>query len=180
MGLCIPAYRKPTKAQIEIAKEHNIDILNYFYDPISAGEQVIPGVYHGATPRMTYWVKDDFLTVVPGTNWRRIPEWLSVEDKFKNILTCFPSYGLVDSPEQFVDYYADVVDETDIPVAVFMYWVPPLGHPAGGARWHKQGQYLGDGNPEGEYISEFSHPNGVWSFEVCRVIKKRGERKVAC
>jgi hypothetical protein len=90
----------------------------------------------------------------------------SIAKRFANI----PSYGVVDSPEQFLDDYKKyLVDHADDICVAFVHIAknPENRGKGGGWRWHKWGFYLGHGEPQYEYLDdEDGFDDGVYVFHV--------------
>jgi hypothetical protein len=97
----------------------------------------------------------------------------------------FPTYGIVDSIEQFKSRYSYILARTHVPVCVFFQYAgtpqelresdPNFKHYRYnqiGWRWHKQGEYMGDQDePTCEYYAdEDGFEKGVWFFNVCQVV----------
>lgn len=81
-----------------------------------------------------------------------------------------PEYGVCDSPEQFLVKYKTALDNDGMPICVSMTHVqkdPSNAGRGGGWRWHKWGEYIGDGEPATEYLDdEDLFENGVWCFSA--------------
>ena len=80
------------------------------------------------------------------------------------------SYGVIDSPEQFREKFEPLLANHSSQITVFFYHVekyPENKGNRGGWRWHKWGPYLGDGNPEYEYLDdEDGFDEGVYVFHM--------------
>lgn len=80
------------------------------------------------------------------------------------------SYGVVDSPQQFLDDYGKTVSATLKPIAAV--FTPIAKNPAnagvgGGWRWCKWGPYLGHGQPTQEYLDDESgFDDGVYIYQM--------------
>ena len=63
------------------------------------------------------------------------------------------SYGVADSPEQFIERFGATLQADPRTFAVFFAPIVKSDQPPeGGWRWHKWGEYIGDKNPQHEYI----------------------------
>ena len=86
------------------------------------------------------------------------------------------SSGVCDSPQQFIDRYADGLRSDPRQLSVFFTHVPKNPGNAGlggGWRWSKWGQYLGDGKKTTEYLDdEKEFPDGVWCFQILQLDEK--------
>lgn len=78
-----------------------------------------------------------------------------------------PQYGVVDTPQQFIDRFAAALEADERPFVVAFTHHPKCPGETGGWRWHKWGEYIGDGNPTCEYLDdEELFPNGVYTYHV--------------
>lgn len=82
-------------------------------------------------------------------------------------VSSFPYYGIVDSPQQFIDKYSFIIARSHLPLCVFLQYA---GTPSHGFdwRWHKHGTYLGEqGEPSCEYFKdEQGFEKGVYFYSV--------------
>lgn len=80
-------------------------------------------------------------------------------------------FGVVDSPTQFLARFGSTLEEAPTDYAVFMVHVrKDTQDPRGGWRWHKWGEYVGEGEPTTEYLyDEPGFPDGVYTFHVYEV-----------
>jgi hypothetical protein len=80
------------------------------------------------------------------------------------------SYGVVDSLEQFHEKFGKAIDADTRPIAVTFCHIEKDVENAGnggGWRWHKWGEYLGDGRPTTEYLDdEELFDNGVFVYHM--------------
>jgi len=79
--------------------------------------------------------------------------------------------GVCDTPQQFIDRYAKRLEEDERTFVVSFTHVKkdPTDNngEGGGWRWHKWGPYIGDGNPECEYLNhEKGFDEGVYVYHV--------------
>jgi hypothetical protein len=81
-----------------------------------------------------------------------------------------PTYGVCDSPEQFMEKFGDAVKTDPRNCCVFFTHIAKdtgNKHHGGGWRWHKWGEYIGDGKPEREYLDdEDGFDDGVFVFHI--------------
>lgn len=81
-----------------------------------------------------------------------------------------PTYGVCDSPEQFVEKFHATLEADPRNICVFFTHIPKEPHnngKGGGWRWHKWGEYVGDGEPTTEYLDdEAGFEIGVYVFHV--------------
>jgi hypothetical protein len=92
-------------------------------------------------------------------------------DEFPELHEGLHCYGVVDSPEQFRDRYASQLDADDRSFVVFFTAINKSDQPdEGGWRWHKHGEYIGDKNPQCEYLyDENDSIHRVYSYRVVEV-----------
>lgn len=80
-----------------------------------------------------------------------------------------PCYGVVDSPEQFMDKFGDKLESSSNYYTVMFSAVYRDAQPKeGGWRWHKWGQYLGDKKPQCEYLYDEPEIDLVYTFNIIR------------
>jgi len=79
-------------------------------------------------------------------------------------------YGVCDTPDQFLSRYRDVlqVDErTFFLTFTHVKKCPDNANRGGGWRWHKWGEYIGDGSPKNEYLDdEDGFDDGVYVYHI--------------
>ena len=64
-------------------------------------------------------------------------------------------YGVCDSPDQFIERYEKLLEEDPRRLFVTFFKVEKRRQPKrGGWRWHKWGPYIGDKDPQHEYIRD--------------------------
>lgn len=94
---------------------------------------------------------------------------LTVTEMYPRDLLC-QCYGVVDSPKQFQTKFSESLESDSRQLLVSVAHIPKDSSnkgKGGGWRWHKWGQYLGDGHPRQEYLDdEDKFENGVWVFNV--------------
>lgn len=80
------------------------------------------------------------------------------------------TYGVCDSPEQFLEKFRRLLMEHPACLAVFFTHVaknPENANMGGGWRWHKWGAYVGEGDPKCEYLDdETGFENGVFVYHI--------------
>lgn len=81
------------------------------------------------------------------------------------------SYGVCDSPAQFLERYRAMLESDDRTFVVGFTHVPKRPG-AGGWRWHKWGPYIGDGRPTREYLADESgFDDGVYCYHIVQTSK---------
>lgn len=81
-----------------------------------------------------------------------------------------PEYGVCDSPDQLVAKFGDILSNDPRNLCVFFTHVrkdTSNRGQRGGWRWHKWGEYVGEGTPEYEYLDdETGFDGGVYVYHV--------------
>jgi len=81
-----------------------------------------------------------------------------------------PSYGVCDSPKQFLSRYRDLLEEDPRTFVMSFTHIakdPSNAGQRGGWRWHKWGPYIGDGEPTTEYLDdEPGFARGVYVYHI--------------
>lgn len=81
-----------------------------------------------------------------------------------------PVYGVCDSPEQFLKLHGAALEACPNRVAVFFTHVAKDPNNKGqgdGWRWHKWGEYIGEGSPQHEHLDdEDAFPDGIYCFHI--------------
>lgn len=76
-------------------------------------------------------------------------------------------YGVCDSPEQFTKRLGEALDKDPRQLVVSLTHVPKVPGEEGGWRWHKWGEYIGEGKPTTEYLADESEfKDGVWVYHI--------------
>lgn len=83
------------------------------------------------------------------------------------------SYGVCDSPNQFLRKFRKVLDEDARAFCVSFTHIqknPENAGQGGGWRWHKWGPYVGKGKPTTEYLDdEKEFERGVYVFHILQI-----------
>lgn len=90
-------------------------------------------------------------------------EWLA------SVRLSAADYGVCDTPEQILETYPEIVDD---PRSFAIELRPVFAkdqYPEGGWRWHKHGAYIGDQNPQCEYLYDEEGIEKVYVFSVVQV-----------
>ena len=106
----------------------------------------------------------DGVVVIPSFNFDIL---VFGRNKFFEFEPEFPSYGVCDSPEQFLEKYGDILSGDPRTFAVGLTHVAKNPGEKCGWRWHKWGEYVGTGNPRHEYLAdEDGFEDGVYCWNV--------------
>ena len=93
--------------------------------------------------------------------------------EFPDFFNDLGSYGVVDSPKQFLEKFSDFLEKDKRPLVVMFDHVekkPENIGLGGGWRWYKWGEYLGDGQPTSEYLDdEEGFLDGIYCFHIYNV-----------
>ena len=104
--------------------------------------------------------------------WDRSRGHASYEMKYPRV-EGVGDYGVVDTPEQFVEDFLDRLEKDPRPLVVCFTHIAKEPENKGrgdGWRWHKWGQYVGHGNPQCEYLDdEDGFDDGVWVYHIYHV-----------
>lgn len=77
------------------------------------------------------------------------------------------TYGVCDSPDQFIEYAAGRLDVPDRFFVVSFVCIERSGQPeSGGWRYHKWGDYIGQQNPQSEYLYHDTHIERVYTYHI--------------
>lgn len=78
----------------------------------------------------------------------------------------FPDYGVCDTPEQLIEKYPALQSDPNHYFVSFVEITRDNQPSQGGWRWHKWGEYIGDQEPEREYIHDEPNIERVYTFSV--------------
>ena len=80
-----------------------------------------------------------------------------------------PAYGVCDGHEQFMRKFGKILEDDERTFCVgFSHCAKEPG--VQGWRWHKWGEYIGEGEPECEYLAdEEGFEDGVWGFFILQI-----------
>lgn len=96
---------------------------------------------------------DDMIEAIGVDRIKKLEDECEMTLNSKNNTYRFASYGVVDSPGQFIEKFTDILEASPIKLVVGMTNVFKADEPSsGGWRWHKWGPYLGENDPQHEYI----------------------------
>lgn len=80
------------------------------------------------------------------------------------------SYGVCDSPDQFMEKYGNVLrDDPRNLVVAFVSIRKSTQYPEGGWRWHKWGPYVGKQTPTCEYLYDEPLIKEVFTYQILAV-----------
>jgi hypothetical protein len=135
------------KTPTRLYKDPIMDIMSGGKEPINRGEGLIE-IFHFASDIMLYGQNGDWKFKVEGIS----------------------KYGVCDSIEQFIGKFKDLLEKEPRNLAVFFTHIakdPENAGNGGGWRWHKWGEYVGEGEPTTEYLDdEPEFENGVYTYKV--------------
>ena len=129
-----------------------------------------PVVFEGTDKKGYYHSPFNFDNIVGDIVGR-----LTFEQGYPNFDTeeYFGSYGVCDSPEQFIKKFHNILESDEREFVVGFAHVtkdPSNAGNGGGWRWHKWGAYVGEGEPTCEYLDdEALFHDGVYCYKVVQV-----------
>lgn len=85
--------------------------------------------------------------------------------------TYYPSYGVCDSPEQFMEKIGHQLEAS--PQDYMVELIPLTPETSPGWRWHKNGEYIGTQEPMAEHLGDESVIKLVYSFGIYRRKEKK-------
>jgi hypothetical protein len=98
---------------------------------------------------------------------------LDYENKYPSFDYDLDSYGVCDSPQQFIDKFNDDLEKDERQFVVGFAHILKNSSNAGeggGWRWHKWGQYIGEGDPQCEYLDdEEGFEDGVYVYDIVQI-----------
>jgi hypothetical protein len=84
----------------------------------------------------------------------------------------FGPYGVCDSPDQFMRKAGAILTVPDrVFVVSFVHLRKADESPGGGWRWHKWGEYIGEQDPQCEYLYDEPVIEEVWTYHVYEQMK---------
>ena len=94
-----------------------------------------------------------------------------IEERCENeINDRYVKYGVCDNYEQVLEKYKDILNDTDKNYVIGMCTIDREKQPTeGGWRWHKWGEYIGNQNPEHEYLYDDTHIDRVYCFHIYEI-----------
>lgn len=140
--------------------EEQTQFLLRVYELLSEGgtgvENPQTGVYICYHHNFDHFIEDHILETYP-----------EFDSKDKEYLS---PYGVCDSVEQMLDYYGDSLTSPDRCFCVAFTPVRKENQPErGGWRWHKWGPYIGNQNPQWEYLYDEPTIEVIYCFHVLEV-----------
>lgn len=123
------------------------------------------GVYEMAHWSLEHWVREDLGAY---TEYPKTSDWSGIDwDDW----IWRARYIVCDSPEQAVAFWSDHAEDPD---TEWVIAVTPIlkseCDPVGGWRWHKWGDYIGEQNPQCEYLFDEPEIEKVYTAHIYRVL----------
>lgn len=121
-----------------------------------------------AEPLVQFWKRNEppFMLELPQTLHKKWP--VRPHDNSWEQVDSLSEYGVCDSPEQLLSLYDFDADPRKLVISmveVRREHQPPEG----GWRWHKWGSYIGEQNPEHEYLYYDKHIDRVFTFHIYEI-----------
>lgn len=94
-----------------------------------------------------------------------------IEEHCSNtIVDKWVDYGVCDNYQQIKEEYKNLIEDHDKKYVVIMTTVEREKQPSeGGWRWHKWGSYIGNQNPQHEYICDDKHIDKVYCYHIYEI-----------
>jgi len=123
-------------------------------DTPETGKEIIPGIY------------------IAGLNAGNFIKYMVIDeyDSFSDGNDCRDNYGVCDNHEQILKEYPELQECTDRNFVVLMTPIVKAEEPEKeGWRWHKWGDYIGDYEPQCEYIHDEPLIEKVYVYHIYEV-----------
>ena len=86
--------------------------------------------------------------------------------------SAFNSYGVCDSPEQFMTVFGKLLEASPRKICVSFTQIRKSEQPArDGWRWHKWGEYIGTKKPKHEYLADEKDIDDVYVYQAFLIIE---------
>lgn len=88
----------------------------------------------------------------------------------ENIVDKWVEFGVCDNYSQILEKYAYLLNNPDKNYVIGLSTVKRENQsPDGGWRWHKWGEYIGNQNPQHEYLYDDTHIDVVYCFHIYEI-----------
>lgn len=148
----------------EICKQHNLDERNLISHP---DNHIETGVYlaFGVGLKHSEFIEmqdinyeDEFKAMVI--------EWFDYEERIPKNMDC--QYGVADNIEQIKEYYKEWIEKSDWVIEINpIFQEKENAGKGGGWRWHKNGKYIGNLNPQYEYLDDEDFGDDFQGYVLC-------------
>jgi hypothetical protein len=97
-----------------------------------------------------------------------LSEEVIINESCRYIIDKIPYNGICDNPNQFFKKYREILVSDSRNLCVHFQYIEK--DPNDAFRWHKWGEYIGEGTPDNEYLYKSSgFENGVFVFEIYKL-----------
>lgn len=145
-----------------------------FVDRIKEGngwEKVQDGIY------LSHILNEHSLQMWGITNLKVVRIWNSFIYPYETLLEFLQNteedfrqnYGVCDNVQQVLEVYPELLADTRKFIVFFEPILKEDQPKNNGWRWHKWGKYIGEQNPEHEYLYDEPNINEVWLYHIVEV-----------
>ncbi len=92
------------------------------------------------------------------------------DNTYDEIIDNWVQYGVCDNYKQIIDHAANIINNPDKKYVIGMCTVRREDQgECGGWRWHKWGEYIGNQNPQHEYLYDDMYIDKVYCYHIYEV-----------
>lgn len=177
MLIDIDFYDKPQQENTKAETWNGGLTLTLKADPMSGREEYTLDVATPVGETGIYWAKalDNFLESY--SDYRIIQEYQrgsTFQERLAHLREWGDSYGVADNLDQIKTHLSRYWFEADKTFVLALGLVKKIDQPDdGGWRWHKWGTYIGDQDPQYEYLADEPDIDEVLLFEFIEVVPQK-------
>lgn len=87
----------------------------------------------------------------------------------EKIIDKWVAYGVCDNYKQILEYHKDIISDNKNYVIGLSTVERKNQDENGGWRWHKWGEYIGNQNPQHEYLYDDTHIDKVYCYQIYEI-----------